>query len=500
MSDLVTTQEATQLLLTKAAPFLLTRLLEVGSDFGAMVMLAHLGEPELAASGLIASIQAFLRGVFATNLYSVGILSGGCFGEGNLAKKSGDMIQANLKYQEIGQYYRAGLKLAFFSSVLPILISVFMSPILQLGQQSKSTADLAQQYFRAYSGAFLANFIFVVNQQITQATGRPWDVVGFTALNRLVTLGLAAVLIYPLQMGVAGLGYAYVAGSILSTAAFTLYLQCRSIFLDYCLFQKSKLPAPNPLSHFKKLLQAGLPIAGYAIAELGSIVFLTLLLGSLSQPFLKMAQPSLQYTSFLANLIFAFGQGAGILLSQLYGEKQPLKAAQIGDLSIQLGLLLPTAFLALSISIPNLLNSVFINLKDKALFPEAKWFLIAGFITQLFDAVSNMATGTNRGLVKSIGPIMSRAPMYQRLLGIIGINIPISLGLTYGSSLEGKGAFIGRAAAIAFSSALILDTWWKTKKQTITNKLTLAQVFCPRIFKTGQLSNLDPAVHEPCLA
>ena len=504
-----TKKEAVKLLLTEAAPFLLTRFLEVGYDFAAMIMLANLGEHELAASALISSLQAFLRGVPATNLYSVGILSGAAIGEARQKEKESDATSAAIKNEEVGYLYRAGLKLALISAPIPILISLFISKILQVSGQSKINSDLSQDYFRAYAATFFPSFIFVVNQQIAQASSRPWTVVGFTALNRLISFAATAFLVYQANMGVRGLGYGYAIGAIASTTAFTLHLRCHGKFSTYALFNFKPQPSiPSiptvPKPYIKNLLNTGLPIAGYAVAELGSIVFLALLLGSLSKSFLKTAQPSMQYTSFLANLTFAFGQGAGILVSKMYGEKENLKAQQIGDLSIILGLILPAIFLVLSMVIPNELNSVFINTKDAKQASEAAWFLIAGFATQIFDALRNMASGANRGLAKYIGPVMTRAPMLQNIFGILCINIPISLGLAYGTFLTGKGPFIGRAASITISSAMILDTWLKTKTRPTDNKpdaskLGLAQVFCPRILKIGRLPEPGQSEATPLL-
>jgi len=63
-------KSASRLVFTEAAPFMLTRLVEVGSDFGMMLMLSRLGSLEEAASPLISTLQAFFRGIFATNLFS----------------------------------------------------------------------------------------------------------------------------------------------------------------------------------------------------------------------------------------------------------------------------------------------------------------------------------------------------------------------------------------------------------------------------------------------
>ncbi len=334
-------------------------------------------------------------------------------------------------------------------------------------------------------------------------------------INRVLTVGVGALLIYQYAMGFSGLAYAYAIGSLVSSLGFMLWCYCKSSvksdsqFPAFQLFQWSgvqgvqsaqdiqgcrywmeRLRAVCSIEAMKKIFKQGLPIAGYAAAELGSLVFLSLLVGALGDRFLKMTQPFLQYASVLANLTFAFGQGSGILVSKLYqldNLEAQSKAKQVGRLSIQLGLVLPVILIALSFGVPDFLNSVFLSSKDAVLLKEARWFLIIGALSLIFDSVRNTASGAGRGLAKLMGPVINYSFMIQNLLGIFIVNIPLSFALSFGSSLGEFGSVTARTAAIALSSVLIFDTWRKTKEQPFKN-LSLTQLVFPSCFKAGKIS------------
>ena len=128
-----------------------SRFMQMASSFIGMIMVAHLGRNQLAASSLITPIQALIFVIGSSLISSVGILSAKEFG----AKT----------YNNIGEIVRSGLFIGLLLSIV-FSIMVFSSPyiLLFLGQP-KAAIILATEYLYVFILAIpLFMFIFVFQQ------------------------------------------------------------------------------------------------------------------------------------------------------------------------------------------------------------------------------------------------------------------------------------------------------------------------------------------------
>lgn len=139
-------------------PLLMSGLIESSTGFFSNILLAHLGEKNLAVAALVnwsfAALMVIIWGIFS----SINIIVARYHG----AKKDA----------EICHVFYAGLILAILLMLPTMLLLWNFSPIfLFLGQTAK-TVKLAQYYLHALTWSIIPNFIIAVFLQLVAGLGR----------------------------------------------------------------------------------------------------------------------------------------------------------------------------------------------------------------------------------------------------------------------------------------------------------------------------------------
>ena len=429
--------EAEASIIEFAWPLLLVRGAEIGFDLYAVYKIASFGSEEQAAATLISAACTLLRGVFAVWFYPAAARISG------LVEASGDPQQARKSYW-------SNMSLTVLATTVVMVVAKFVGPVLKACGQKDAYADIAQDFFDKYYWSFLPTFVFVLHQQIAQGLYAKDD----TASTRLL-LGLAAVnrfilwLLTKYSSNVSGVGKAYVVAYWVSAVLYFFAMQkmCPMLACPCVSF-----------SEIKTTFQNGFIFFLYALAELGSVVFIVVRLGAINDDknWLASALPAIQFFSLMANLYLQHGQAASIVLA-----KNRKQARDIGYAVASTNVIVALIFLGISF-IPGALNTLFLtNDSDLGL---ARWLLVARMTGGLGDSIKN---GLFSSFFKVLGsqdnysdqPAARNAPMLQNILGI-GVGMLMAYTLEKAADYAGYGVMWGMSIGIWLGAIWNVWTYW----------------------------------------
>lgn len=438
-------------LLHQAAPALTVRVIELASDLAGTVMLNQL-EGDVPASMLyIITFMALLRGVPSVCLAIAGNFA---------AKESKPIKDVSYAPESVGKIFRTGMLLTPLLATPFIGMGLSVGPLVKLVHQDSSIASIVQQYFFGYTAALIPSLWVTLNNALLNGIGKGWAIVGFTLLNRGVVLGVTAALLFWLKLGVVSLAIGYGAGAIVALFAMFIYQRCSQSFKPFELFQ---LSFAEFWQHASNILDAGLAKSGYALAELGSKVYLSFIIGLLGEQALRASQSAFQYSGFITNLVFAFAGGASYSVSrEISGDKN--YAFKIGNVTIVSSLIVVAFLFLMSVAIGPFMNYPFYG--HNGYFSTPHILLMISLFSQLFDTVRNTcAAGGATGLVPKLGASMTRVPMLYNYLGIFFCILPLAFLLSQKTPLAEAGAFVAQGASMALSGFLMAHFWHRMQGQ-----------------------------------
>lgn len=430
-------------LLWTASPFLLTRVLvELGSDYYAMVMLASLdkaGEHDhLAAASLIEALQGMTRSVSVSALYY-----------------SAFMINQVAEDADVGKIWRSTYLFALLMLPAALVLMGLSQFIFKATGQGDKASDVSQDYFYGYMPGFLFTLWFAANQQLLLGlknrlgSKAPWMVLGLSVFQRGLYLFLADNFTFGKynfpKLGAKGLGFAS------SIAVFFIWLLSLLCFKCVDQFKKFDLFRLDFAFKFKELIKKGLHIGLSSGVDLLSILISTVMLGYLRKEALAAVQPTWRYLHFLIGSAFSFSQGMGVSLKTTGKPNDVYNNKLYACCNMGLNLVLPVLSLALFFPFKNQFVKPFVEASEPGsadVANMAKEFLLIGLIFQLFDAVRISSARTLQGLGKTSLPLFVNA-------GLTVIDMLLMVGLTIGLDWNPRNIILTRGAAIAAGAGVL---------------------------------------------
>ena len=420
-------------LFSTALPLMSSRLAETLNTFILMVILAQFGHTVLAASLTIGMSRLVIMLLFMSPIFALGAVVGRQFGSGDHHH-----IPAILKEARI---------LALTLSVFPMLIFVFIQPMLSALHQPPSILPVVGQFFHWFLWAMPAVYLISVNQQTLAAMGQKKLVLIFSAINLIICSSLNA----GLGLGWLGLPKLEVMGTGLAQViAYWIYFVISTYFThrvmknQHCLDKQCK---HKPLFHWaKQIIKIGAPISLKFLSEMCLFFFIMIMTGWLGKLALAASQISMQYVSFVKVPLVGLGEACSIGISQAIGSKdktfiQHMFAAPLiigSGVIVVIGLIFLIFHKAL---LDIFIHSSNNNIQAETIYHIAIWLLVIRIVDMFCEMGNFMAVWTLRGMYDTQYPMWVSIILGWTVLvplaaffafklnwGVIGLTIGDTLG------------------------------------------------------------------------
>jgi multidrug resistance protein, MATE family len=431
-------------------PLILANVAQTALTTADVVLMGWLGPAAVAAGALGTNLY------FAFMIFGVGLVS----------------ATAPLIAQELGRNRRAvhdvrrTVRQGFWAAVavaVPIWIVLWQAEaiLLALGQEP-ALAAAAGPYVRALQWALLPFLLSVVLRSFLAALERPmWALaVGLSAVP--VNVALAWWLMFggfgmP-ALGLVGIGIATSLASVFMLAGLAAVVLLDRKFRRYALFGRFWRADPP---RFRKLLRIGLPIGATLLFEVTVFNAAAFLMGLFGAQALAAHAIALQIAAMTFMVPLGLSQAVTVRVGLAFGARDDDGVGRAGWTAYGLGVGFMALMALAMVTFPHALVGVFLDRADPANAPVielAVTFLAFAALFQVVDGAQAVGAGMLRGLNDT------RIPMLYAAFGYWAVGGALGVVLAFGTSLAGKGIWIGLATGLAVVAALMLARWLRRRE------------------------------------
>lgn len=432
-----------------ALPLITAQLIQSGSGFIGTAMIGHLGEDELAASGLVGSCWFVLIVVFFGILNAISVLVSQYHGA-NQPKRIGQLISQS-----------------FLLCVLmgvPIMLGMWYLPILFAWTgQSAQVITFSGLYLHSLVWCTPGLMALIVMEQFLIGLGRTRLVLIISLIQVPVEIFANYVFIYGKfgipAFGIAGLGWGFTSVFTIAPCLIGWYLHKASAYKPYKIYAYLNRWR---LEDIKEICRMGWPIGlsyGVEVAAFGVMAFI---MGRISTEVLAANQITMQYLGLGLTMVFSISQTASVRVGEAAGKNDRSTLIKAYQACVALGLIFMTALALAYWIFPTALISLDLHLKTAKpqVIEEATIFLAIGAIFQMFDAIRVISAGALRGL-RETQYVLKVSTLCFWLVGI-------GLGLLAHSVFHLGAAYLWWAMTLAIATgAFLLYRRWTTLSREI---------------------------------
>ena len=430
-----------------AAPLALANLLQMAIGATDVIFVARLGQEPLAASSLSVSIFMLITWALSGLTGAVAPLIAAELGAGRHAVR------------EIRRSMRMALWLAVLSGGLAMTVGGFGRTIMLATGQDPGVAEKADTFLDIIAWGIVPMIMANVLRTFVSAMGRPIFATFITAAAIGVNALANWVFIYghfgmP-ALGLQGSAFATVVTCVATLCAYVVAIQSDRRLRRYHLFGHWWRPEWRRL---REILRIGLPIALIVVAEGGFFGAAGFLMGRIGAAELAGHTIALQVAALAFQVPFGVGQAATIRAGFHFGAGDRAGIARAGWAAMAVAFGFSFVAAAVMVVFPHAVLSAYVQINNPTnavMVALAMQYLLVAAAFQLFDGIQAVAAGLLRGLQDT------RVPMVMALFGywIVGFGTAIFLG--FFTPLSGIGVWIGLAAGLVATSALLLWRWRK---------------------------------------
>lgn len=353
---------------------------------------------------------------------------------------------------------RMGLWLSTLFAVLAMPLLWWSEPVLLALGQNEVVADQAAQYLRiAGWGIFPALFVMVLKSYLAALERTQiafWITVVAAVLNGLANYALIFGNWGAPELGIAGAAIASVLTQLISLIGVVIY--SLKVLPHHNLFQRLwRLD----LEMLLKVFRLGMPIGLTTLSEVSLFTASAMMMGWLGTIPLAAHGIAIQLASGTFMVHLGLSSAATVRAGNAYGRGDRQHMARGAIVVIGLSLLMSLATVALFLSIPEYLISLFLDLND----PESAQIIKIGFgllavaaLFQLVDGAQVMALGLLRGVQDTSVPLLISVLSYW----VVGLSTSYYLGFVYG--LQGIGVWLGLVVGLACAGVFLMIRFWRT--------------------------------------
>ncbi len=410
-----------------------------------VMFIARLGEDELAASALAVSIYGVLS-------WSLTGLTGAV-----AAVASAELGARAPALRPIRRSVRMALWLAIIAGAGGMAVCALTEPIMRATGQAPRLATLAGDYMAVLLWSMIPMIAAGVLRSFVSTLGRPILAAIITAAGIGVNAAGNYALVFG-NLGAPALGLEGAAWATVVTSLAVLGAYVLAIRLDHRLHRYHVFGFfwRADVARLRELLRIGTPIALSIVAEAGVFSAAALLMGRIGALPLAAHTLALQIASFAFQVPFGIGQAATIRVGLHFGAGDAQGVARAGQAALVLGTGFMMATAAAMLVVPRWLLAPYIETEapaNAALVALTVQFLAVAAAFQLSDGVQVVAAGALRGLQDT------RVPMWIAVFSYWAVGFVLATGLGLATPLAGLGVWLGLAAGLTCTAALMLRRW-----------------------------------------
>lgn len=428
-----------------AIPLIASEVMMALSGFVATMMVANLGEQQLAANALVWEIYLAVIIFFMGILCSVSILVSHSFGANN--------------ERSIGICFKQGLIMACLCAPVMILTMIVAPTMLAWTGQDPGVISAARPFFYSLTWSMLPVALILVIQQFLIGIDKVRMVTIMSILIVLIQVGFFYLFLFGKcgfpKLDLPGIGYAVLVSNSIIATIFLSYLYFAKNFEQYKLF--------NNIWHIHgqflyELARIGLPLGVMFGADFALFAGVAIMMGALNTTALAAYQIANQYLVLSLSFIFALTQVVTVRVSSEVGKnnRESLKLAVIINMLISVGIMLP--FSVFYIFYPNLAIGLDIDLNDPSfnnLIKESTVFLAMVSVVILIDCVRMISIGALRGLKDT------KMPMFISIVCFWCVAFPLAYLLAFKFNMGGAGIWLGVIIGLLVTGMIL---WFRFNK------------------------------------
>ena len=416
MKDNRTVFHALRRLIALTIPLSAGRLLNIISQFIAMMMVAQLGKKELAAGYLAVSGTITVLTLTSTLFYAVGIRVRYAQHQENSA-----LI--------IGHLVRNGIFMALVLAIPASFAITYLDELLFALGQDPQLIHLTHDYFLYMGLSMFPTLLLMVIGQFYIGIGKS----SFTLIIEVISLPLMILASYGMvlghfglsQSGLGGVGLAQLLVQSIILIGSCVYMFCSPNTKPYQLFKK--IIHPDWIT-CRSILSLGLPIGIQFGGELTVMAAANCLMGYFGVEALAALQISSQYALIVFMISLGLTQALSLTISEFYGQANTdyklIKQYTLASFLLLLVYLVPTTLIFCTLSAELAKH----YLQVVTLQPEFEYLVAAFFaLSALFlfvDGIRNLLSAILRGLHDSqTATRINLAALYFVSLPISGLAV-----------------------------------------------------------------------------
>lgn len=423
-----------------AIPLIASEVMVALSSFIATMMVANLGEQQLAANALVWEIYIAVIIFFMGILCSVSILVAHSFGSNDV--------------RSIDICFKQGIIMACLCAPIMMLTMLVAPTMLAWTGQDPGVISAAGPFFYSLAWSMLPVALVFVVQQFLIGIDKARMVTIMSVLIVLVQVGFFYVFLFGKcgfsELGLPGVGYAVLVSNSIIVTIFLGYLYFAKNLQEYKLFTN--------IWHIHKrflheLARIGLPLGVMFGADFALFAGVAIMMGVLGTTALAAYQIANQYLVLSLSFIFALTQVVTVRVSNEVGKnnRKSLNLAVIVNMFISFGMMLP--FSVFYVFYPRLAIGVDLNLNDlslSGLIKEATIFLAMVSVVILVDCVRMISIGALRGLKDT------KMPMFISIVCFWCMAFPLAYLLAFKFNMGGVGIWLGVIIGLLVTGVILL--------------------------------------------
>ncbi|XP_030592955.1 multidrug and toxin extrusion protein 1-like [Archocentrus centrarchus] len=413
-----------------AGPVIISQLMVFMIGFVSTVFCGHLGKTELASVALSIAVVNVTGISIGTGLaLTCDTLISQTYGSGNL-KRVGVILQRGVLI----------LLLACFPC-WAILINT--EPLLLAVRQSPEVASLSQLYVKIFMPALPAAFMYQLQGRYLQNQGIIWPQVITGAIGNVFNAIINYVLIYQLDLGVAGSAAASAVSQYLLAAVLFIYIHLRGLHkATWAGWSLDCLQEWGPFVHLAVPSMLMLCLEWWLV-EVGGF-----LAGVISEA--ELGAHSVAYElSVLAYMIpLGFAGAASVRVGNALGAENIEQAKLSCKVPIICALIISCFVSTVFGTCRNVIGYIFTSEPD-ILQRVSDIMLIFAFL-HLFDAIAGVTGGVLRGTGKQLFGALCN------LVGYYFIGLPIGVSLMFAAKMGIAGFWVGLTVCVLVQSIFFI--------------------------------------------
>lgn len=328
----------------------------------------------------------------------------------------------------------AAMVVAVALGLVALVVGIGVAQLLPLLTASAESGLAARDYLAVRMIGSPIVMLYVASREVRYGLGDSRSPMVASVTGNLTNIGLDALFIFGLELGVAGAAWATVVGQLVELAVL-LGLARRRVLA-------------RPLAaDLRALFSIGIPTGLQLLLEVGSFALLTALLAAFAEREMAAHQIAIQVLHFSFLPTIAVGEASSVLVGRAVGADRDDVVPRIARAALRVAGSYAALCTLVLLTLSEPLARAFTD--DAPLVATTRTLLLIAAGFQIVDALNVIG----RSVLRGAGDVR-----WSAVVGVVTAWLctpPLTLALGYGLGLGAAGGWVGLCAEIAIGAALI---------------------------------------------